>query len=80
MFDCFSAIYRVSFVLQGQKLTEKEQRDLDYKRKTYELARMRKKQEEELNRRDQYHIPTAYDADGAVNQSSRYAVLTQRYR
>eukprot|EP00884_Botryococcus_braunii_P008381 jgi/Botrbrau1/17544/Bobra.0864s0003.1 len=65
---------------QGQKLTAKEQKELEYKRKVYELARMRKKQEEEVNRRDHYHIPDSYDADGNVNQSSRYSVLTARYR
>lgn len=65
---------------QGQKLTEKEKKELEYKRKVYELARMRKKQEEEVNRRDHYHIPDAYDAEGNVNQSSRYSVLTARYR
>ncbi|CAL8468358.1 g7898 [Coccomyxa elongata] len=63
----------------GQKLTEKEQRELEYKRQVYELAKLRKQQQEELDRRDEYHMPTAYDAEGQ-NQSKRYEVLTARYR
>lgn len=68
-----------SALLQGQKLSEKEQRELEYKRQVYELAKLRKQQQEELDKRDEYHMPTAYDAEGQ-NQSKRYEVLTARYR
>ena len=68
-----------SALVQGQKLTEKEQRELEYKRQVYELAKLRKQQQEELDRRDEYHMPTAYDAEGQ-NQNKRYEVLTARYR
>ena len=64
---------------QGQKLTAKEQRELEYKRQVYELAKLRKQQQEELDARDEYHMPAAYDADGA-ERASRYDVLTARYR
>ena len=64
---------------QGQKLTEKEQRELRYKRQVYELANLRKQQQEELDRRDEYHMPTSYDAEGQ-NQNKRYEVLSARYR
>ncbi len=70
----FSAV-----VSQGQKLTEKEQRELEYNRQVYELAMLRKKQEEELQNRDEYHMPTSYDAEGQ-NQNKRYEVLSARYR
>ncbi|EIE19374.1 P-loop containing nucleoside triphosphate hydrolase protein [Coccomyxa subellipsoidea C-169] len=63
----------------GQKLTEKEQRELEYNRQVYELAMLRKKQEEELENRDEYHMPTSYDAEGQ-NQNKRYEVLSARYR
>lgn len=45
-----------------------------------ELAKKRKKIQEDVNRDDSYHMPEAYDKDGAVKQGDRYKVLTQRYR
>lgn len=57
----------------------KEKRELEYKRQVYELAKLRKQQQEELDRRDEYRMPTAYDTEGQ-NQSKRYEVLTARYR
>ena len=45
----------------------------------YELAKLRKQQQEELDARDEYHMPAAYDAEGA-ERSSRYEVLTARYK
>jgi pre-mRNA-splicing factor ATP-dependent RNA helicase DHX16 len=65
--------------LQDAKLTEKEQRELEYKRQVYELAKLRKQQQEELEKRDEYHMPTAYDEEGQ-DQGKRYEVLTARYR
>ena len=62
------------------KLTEREARELEYKRQVYELAKRRKTQEEELARHDEYRLPEAYDGNGAISQSKRYEVLTARYR
>jgi hypothetical protein len=64
---------------QGQKLSGREQRELEYKRQVYELAKLRKAQQEELDARDEYHMPAAYDAEGG-QRGSRYDVLTARYR
>ena len=64
---------------QGQKLTEKEERQLHYNRQVYELAKLHKQQQDDLDRRDEYHMPTSYDAEGQ-NQNKRYEVLAARYR
>ena len=62
---------------QGQKLSAKEERELAYKRQVYELAKLRQAQQEELDARDEYHMPL--DA-AAGTRSSRYDVLTARYK
>lgn len=63
----------------GEKLSRKEQDDIEYKRRVLELAKKRKQAQEDLNRDDGYHMPTAYDKEGAA-PSERYKVLTERYR
>lgn len=63
---------------QGVKLSAKEQRELEYKRRVYELAKQRKATEDALQQRDEYHLPDSYDAEG--QRSQRYEVLTARYR
>ena len=62
---------------QGQKLSAKEERELAYKRQVYELAKLRQAQQEELDARDEYHMPL--DA-AAGTRASRYDVLTARYK
>ena len=64
--------------VQGMKLSKKEQRELEYKRRVYELAKQRKATEDALQQRDEYHLPDSYDAEG--QRSQRYEVLTARYR
>ncbi|KAK9803173.1 hypothetical protein WJX72_009006 [[Myrmecia] bisecta] len=64
----------------GAKLTAKEEKELEYKREVLRLAEERRRQLDELERDDDYHLPTAYDAEGGVRQDKRYEVLTQRYR
>lgn len=63
----------------GEKLSRKEQEDIEYKRTVLELAKKRKQAQEDLNKDDGYHMPTAYDKEGAA-PSERYKVLTERYR
>lgn len=63
----------------GEKLSKKEIEDIEYKRTVLELAKKRKQAQEDLNRDDGYHMPTAYDKEGAA-PSERYKVLTDRYR
>lgn len=60
------------------KLSKKEARELEYKRRVYELAKQRKATEDALQQRDEYHLPDSYDAAG--QRSQRYEVLTARYR
>ncbi len=64
--------------LQGVKLSKKEARELEYKRRVYELAKQRKATEDALQQRDEYHLPDSYEAEG--QRSQRYEVLTARYR
>ena len=63
----------------GEKLSKKELEEIAYKRTVLELAKKRKQAQEDLNRDDGYHMPTAYDKDGAA-PSERFKVLTERYR
>ena len=60
------------------KLSAKEQRELEYRRRVYQLAKQRKATEDALQQRDEYHLPDSYDAAGP--RSQRYEVLTARYR
>lgn len=66
------------YLFQGVQLTEKERRDLEYKEQVYRLAVERKKQLDELEQDDAYHMPTGYE--DAKGRSQKYEVLTQRYR
>ena len=66
-------------IFAGEKLSKKEIEELEYKRTVLDLAKKRKQAQEDLNRDDGYHMPTAYDKEGAA-PSERYKVLTERYR
>lgn len=66
------------YLFQGVKLTEKERRDLEYKEQVYRLAVERKKQLDELETDDHYHMPSGYEDE--KGRSAKYEVLTQRYR
>lgn len=63
---------------QDAKLTDKERRELEYKKQVYELAKLRKAQQEALDNRDEYHMP-AGDNQGK-DHSNRFDLLTARYR
>ena len=66
-------------LFEGEKLSKQELADVQYKRSVLDLARKRKKAQEDLDRDDGYHMPAAYDKEGAA-PSERYKVLTERYR
>lgn len=66
-------------IFAGEKLSKKETEEIEYKRTVLDLAKKRKQAQEDLNRDDGYHMPTAYDKEGAA-PSERYKVLTERYR
>lgn len=66
-------------IFAGEKLSRKEIEEIEYKRTVLDLAKKRKQAQEDLNRDDGYHMPAAYDRDGAA-PSERYKVLTERYR
>ena len=53
---------------------------LDEKRKKLKYAEERKKLMDDLDNRDEYRMPSAYDQEGNVQQDQRYKVLTERYR
>ena len=61
------------------KLSQKEQRELDYKIQVYELAKKRQDQEDAINNREEYRMPDSYDNDGQVKQDERMKLLTKRF-
>ncbi|GBG58980.1 hypothetical protein CBR_g24329 [Chara braunii] len=66
------------FLFEGVKLTAREEAELRYKRKVYELAAQRAEKEVEKVR--EYRIPDAYDNEGKVDQEGRFAALMRRYK
>lgn len=68
------------YLFEGHELTEKEREELEYKEKVFKIAKERKKQLEELEHDDAYHMPTAYDQGEKDASNKRYEVLTARYR
>ena len=65
--------------LQGTKLSEKEQRELDYKTEVYELAKKRQEQEAAIRNREEYRMPDSYDDAQQVKQDERMKLLTKRF-
>ncbi|KAA8542530.1 hypothetical protein F0562_023682 [Nyssa sinensis] len=65
------------YLFEGVKLSEREYRELRYKKEIYELV---KKRSEEADNIAEYRMPEAYDQEGGVNQEKRFAVALQRYR
>ena len=65
--------------LQGTKLSEKEQRELDYKTEVYELAKKRQDQEAAIRNREEYRMPDSYDDANQVKQDERMKLLTKRF-
>ncbi|KAG6556223.1 hypothetical protein Mapa_002164 [Marchantia paleacea] len=67
-----------AYLFDGVKLTAKEEEDMRFKRKMYELA---KERAEDVDAILGYQMPKAYDdTDGKVRQDERFAVATQRYK
>eukprot|EP00850_Spirogloea_muscicola_P000281 SM000001S04683 [mRNA] locus=s1:1595740:1605356:- [translate_table: standard] len=65
------------FLFEGQRLTAKEEAELRYKKKVYDLAMQRAKDVEDIV---EYRMPEAYDQEGDVKQDRRYAVALERYK
>ncbi|XP_031371555.1 pre-mRNA-splicing factor ATP-dependent RNA helicase DEAH1 [Punica granatum] len=65
------------YLFAGVKLTAEEERLFRRKKEIVELAT---KYQEDLDSRDEYRIPDAYDQEGRVDQEKRFAVAMQRYR
>ena len=59
------------------ELTERERRDAAYKKTVYELANQRVNVSDKV---DRYAMPTAYDTEGAVDQSKRFEGALARYQ
>lgn len=66
-------------LFEGEELTEKERAELAYKERVLQLAKERKRQLEELEQDDAYHMPAAYDDGGEGAAEKRYGVLKARY-
>ncbi|KAI9157058.1 hypothetical protein LWI28_016246 [Acer negundo] len=64
------------YLFDGVELTDKEHRDLRYKKEIYNLVR---KRTEEVDTMSEYRMPEAYDQEGRVDQEKRFAVNLQRY-
>ncbi|KAK2658288.1 hypothetical protein Ddye_004821 [Dipteronia dyeriana] len=64
------------YLFDGVELTDKEQRDLRYKKEIYDLVM---KRTEDVDTMSEYRMPEAYDQDGRVDQEKRFAVNLQRY-
>jgi len=67
------------YIFEGVEVSEKERKDLEYKKQVYELAMQRAKDLDEVTG---YKMPEAYDdQDGkGARQDRRYAVALERYR
>jgi len=67
-----------TFLFQGVNLTAAEKRDIEYRRKVYELAT---KQIRDIDKvmEDRYKLPQSYD-DNAEGQKSRVQAALQRYK
>ncbi|CAM6098163.1 unnamed protein product [Calypogeia fissa] len=72
------ALIDEEYLFENVKLTAREEEDLKYKKKMYELAMERAKDTDEV---EAYHIPEAYDdTAGRVKQDKRFAVAAERYK
>ena len=63
--------------MQGQKLSKVERERLEADKMKYELVSQRKRVEDELNNREEYHMP---DQEPGQTMSKKYELLTARYR
>ena len=59
------------------ELTEREKSEREYKKTVYELAKKRVNLSEHA---DRYMMPTAFDAEGQVDQAKRFEGLLARYQ
>ena len=65
------------YLFKDVKLTQKEQKEYEYKKRVYELANQRIK---EIDNVVEYRIPEAYDEPGKESQDKRYAAALERYK
>ena len=65
------------FLFGDVELTEKEKREMAYKKTVYELADKRVNLSDKTER---YVMPTAYDTEGQVDQSKRFEGALARYQ
>jgi pre-mRNA-splicing factor ATP-dependent RNA helicase DHX16 len=74
------AIEDEKYLFEGADLTEKERAELEYKERVLRLAKERKRQLEELEHDDAYHMPTAYDDGNKDAAEKRFGVLKAKYQ
>ena len=74
------AVEDEEYLFEGEELTEKERAEFEYKKRVLQLAKERKKQLEELEHDDAYHMPTAYDDGDKDAADKRFGVLKAKYQ
>ena len=73
--DLAAEVAEEEALFAGEVLSEREAADLAYKRRVLSLARERAAVAAEAASAPAYHMPTAYDGAGGVDQAARYGVL-----
>ena len=66
-------------LFQGVELSEKEKRDIAYRRRVYELATAQIRDIDTIME-DRYRLPSSYDENGKAGQDERLKAAVRRYK
>ena len=66
-------------LFQGVELSEKEKRDIAYRRRVYELATAQIRDIDSIME-DRYRLPSSYDESGQTGQDERFKAALRRYK
>ncbi len=66
-------------LFQGVELSEKEKRDVAYRRRVYELATAQIRDIDTIME-DRYRLPSSYDESGEAGQDERFKAALRRYK
>ena len=66
-------------LFQGVELSEKEKRDVAYRRRVYELATAQIRDIDSIME-DRYRLPSSYDESGQTGQDERFKAALRRYK
>ena len=73
------AIEDEKYLFEGVELTEQEKRDIEYRRKVYELATQQVRDIDSIME-DRYRLPDSYDEAGKEGQDKRFRAALERYK